>query len=317
MTNKSHRSFICGIKGKYLTQKEISFLKKYKPWGIILFSRNINSINQTKELTNSIKKIFKNKNYPIMIDEEGGRVSRLRKFIDNSIFSAEYFGNLFNRDKKKFNIYYNVYVKQITYLLKLLGININAVPVLDLKRKNFHKIVDDRSFSSNKKIVSIMGDICISHFHKNGVATVMKHIPGHGLAKVDSHKNLPKITKNEDYLVKNDFYTFKNKKSLFAMTGHLLFQKIDPQNNVTHSKKIISLIRNKIKFKSLILTDDLSMKALKDKLDVRVKKSFLAGCNLALHCNGNLSEMVTVAQNSPKLDKFVTKKTSQLIKIIG
>ena len=239
MTNKSHRSFICGIKGKYLTQNEISFLKKYKPWGIILFSRNINSINQTQELTNSIKKIFKNKNYPILIDEEGGRVSRLRKFIDNSIFSAEYFGNLFNKDKKKFNIYYNVYVKQITYLLKLLGININTVPVLDLKRKNFHKIIDDRSFSSNKKIVSIMGDICISHFHKNGVATVMKHIPGHGLAKVDSHKNLPKITKNKDYLVKNDFYTFKNKKTLIAMTGHLLFQKIDPQNNVTHSKKLL------------------------------------------------------------------------------
>ena len=155
MINKSHRSFICGIKGKYLTKNEISFLKKYKPWGIILFSRNINSINQTQELTNSIKKIFKNKNYPIMIDEEGGRVSRLRKFIDNSIFSAEYFGNLFKKDKKKFNIYYNVYVKQITYLLKLLGININTVPVLDLKRKNFHKIVDDRSFSVNKKIVSI------------------------------------------------------------------------------------------------------------------------------------------------------------------
>ena len=177
MTNKSHRSFICGIKGKYLTQKEISFLKKYKPWGIILFSRNINSINQTQELTNSIKKIFKNKNYPIMIDEEGGRVSRLRKFIDNSIFSAEYFGKLFNKDKKKFNIYYNVYVKQISYLLKLLGININTVPVLDLKRKNFHKIVDDRSFSSNKKIVSTMGDICINHFHKNGVATVIKIFP--------------------------------------------------------------------------------------------------------------------------------------------
>ena len=104
MTNKSHRSFICGIKGKYLTKNEISFLKKYKPWGIILFSRNINSINQTQELTNSIKKIFKNKNYPIMIDEEGGRVSRLRKFIDNSIFSAEYFGKLFNKDKKSFEI---------------------------------------------------------------------------------------------------------------------------------------------------------------------------------------------------------------------
>ena len=317
MINKNTRSFICGIKSYKLSKSEIKFLRKYKPWGIILFSRNIKTIKQTQLLTKSLKNILQNPTLPILIDEEGGRVSRLRKFIDNSVFTNKYFGDLYKKDKKKFNLYFDVYVKQISYLLKLLGININTVPVLDLKRKNFHKIVDDRSFSSNKKIVSTMGDICINHFHKNGVATVMKHIPGHGLAKVDSHKNLPKITKNEDYLLKNDFYTFKNKKALIAMTGHLLFRKIDPQNNVTHSKKIISLIRNKIKFKNLILTDDLSMKALKDKLDIRVKKSFLAGCNLALHCNGNLSEMVTVAQNSPKLDKFVSKKTSQLIKIIG
>ena len=101
------------------------------------------------------------------------------------------------------------------------------------------------------------------------------------------------------------------------MTGHLLFHKIDPQNNVTHSKKIISLIRNKIKFKNLILTDDLSMKALKDKLDVRVKKSFLAGCNLALHCNGNFKEMEIVGKNSPIIDKFIYKKTSQFYKILS
>ena len=314
---KRTRAFICGISGHNLKKSEVSFLKKYKPWGIILFSRNIKSINQVQKLTGSIKKIFKNSNYPILIDEEGGRVSRLRKFIDNSIFSAKYFGDLYSKDRKKFDIYFNVYVKQISYLLRLIGININTVPVLDLRRNKSHKIIGDRSYSNDKKTLSKIGDISIEKFHENRVGTVIKHLPGHGLAKVDSHKNLPKINKNKDYLVKNDFYTFKNKKALIAMTGHLLFQKIDPQNNVTHSKKIISLIRNKIKFKNLILTDDLSMKALKDKLDVRVKKSFLAGCNLALHCNGNLSEMVTVAQNSPKLDKFVTKKTSQLIKIIG
>ena len=97
MIIKNHRSFICGVKGKVLSKKEIEFLKKYKPWGIILFKRNIGSIKQTINLTNSIKKIFNNKNYPIMVDEEGGRVSRLRKFIDNSIFTAEYFGNLYKK----------------------------------------------------------------------------------------------------------------------------------------------------------------------------------------------------------------------------
>ncbi len=317
MTIKNHRSFICGVKGKVLSKKEIEFLKKYKPWGIILFKRNIGSIKQTINLTNSIKKIFNNKNYPIMVDEEGGRVSRLRKFIDNSIFTAEYFGNLYKKNINKFNVYYTVYVKQIAYLLRLLGININTVPVLDIKRKKFHKIVDDRSFSTDKKIVSKIGGRCIKLFHSNRVATVIKHIPGHGLAKVDSHKNLPRITRNEQYLIKNDFYPFKNKSSLLAMTGHLLFEKIDPENNATHSKKINKLIRNKIKFKGLIMTDDISMKAIKDKLAISVKKSFLAGCNLVLHCNGNLSEMKIVAQNSPKINQFIIKKTSQLLKIIG
>tara|TARA_Y100000816_G_scaffold230968_1_gene176229 strand:- start:160 stop:1113 length:954 start_codon:yes stop_codon:yes gene_type:complete len=317
MTIKNHRSFICGVKGKVLLKKEIDFLRKYKPWGVILFTRNIGNIKQTINLTNSIKKIFNNKSYPIIIDEEGGRVSRLKKFIDNSIFSAEYFGNLYKRDRKKFDTYYAVYIKQISYLLRLLGININTVPVLDVKRKKFHKIVDDRSFSNDKKIVSKIGDRCIELFHTNRIGTVIKHIPGHGLAKVDSHKNLPIINKNKNYLIKNDFYPFKKKKAYLAITGHLLFKKIDPQNNATHSHKIINLIRNNIKFRGLIMTDDISMKAIKNKLELSVKKSFLAGCNLVLHCNGNLNEMKIVAKNSPILSKFIIKKTSQLTKIIG
>ena len=106
---KRTRAFICGISGHNLKKSEVSFLKKYKPWGIILFSRNVKTINQVQKLTGSIKKIFKNSNYPILIDEEGGRVSRLRKFIDNSIFSAKYFGDLYSKDRKKFDIYFNVF----------------------------------------------------------------------------------------------------------------------------------------------------------------------------------------------------------------
>ena len=317
MINKNHKSFVCGIKGKYLSNKEKRFLIKYKPWGIILFSRNIKSIKQAKILTNSIKKIFKNENYPILIDQEGGRVTRLKKFIDTSIFSAKFFGDLYKKNNKKFEIYFNVYVKQISYLLKTLGININSVPVLDIRRVKSHNVIGDRSYSSNKKIVSKIGDICIEKFHKNRIATIIKHIPGHGLARSDSHKKLPIINQKIEYLLKNDFQTFKNKKSLIAMTCHLLFKNIDRKETVTHSKKIIKLIRNKIGFKNIIITDDLSMKALKYSLEENVKKSFLAGCNLALHCNANLKEMLIVAKNSPKIDNFIVKKTSQLTEIIS
>ena len=317
MINKNHKSFVCGIKGKYLFNKEKRFLIKYKPWGIILFSRNIKSIKQAKILTNSIKKIFKNENYPILIDQEGGRVTRLKKFIDTSIFSAKFFGDLYKKNNKKFEIYFNVYVKQISYLLKTLGININSVPVLDIRRVKSHNVIGDRSYSSNKKIVSKIGDVCIEKFHKNRIATIIKHIPGHGLARSDSHKKLPIINQKIEYLLKNDFQTFKNKKSLIAMTGHLLFKNIDRKETVTHSKKIIKLIRNKIGFKNIIITDDLSMKALKYSLEENVKKSFLAGCNLALHCNANLKEMLIVAKNSPKIDNFIVKKTSQLTDIIS
>ena len=312
-----HRSFICGLKGKYLSDKEKKFLKKYKPWGIILFSRNIKSIQQTQILTSSIKKIFKNENFPILIDEEGGRVSRLRNFIDNSIFTAKYFGDLYKLNNKKFEEYFSVYVKQISYLLRTLGININSVPVLDIRRSKSHNIIGDRSYSSDKKVVSKIGNICIEKFHSNRIATIIKHIPGHGLAKSDSHKKLPIINNKIAYLLKNDFQTFKKKNSLLAMTGHLLFTNIDSINNVTHSKKIIKLIRKKIGYKNLIITDDLSMKALKFSLKENVKKSFLAGCNIALHCNGNLKEMLIVAKNSPKIDNFIIKKTSQLSHIIS
>tara|TARA_B100002052_G_C15837111_1_gene578299 strand:+ start:300 stop:1250 length:951 start_codon:yes stop_codon:yes gene_type:complete len=315
--NKKHKSFICGIKGKYLSINEKKFLIKYKPWGIILFSRNINSIKQTKILTRSIKKLFNNDNYPILIDEEGGRVSRLKKFIDSSIFTAKYFGDLYKTNNKKFEIYFNVYIKQISYLLKTLGININTVPVLDIRRFKSHNIIGDRSYSSNKKIVSKIGDICIEKFHKNRIGTAMKHIPGHGLAKSDSHRKLPIINKKTKYLIKNDFLTFKNKNSLIAMTGHLLFKDIDNAETVTHSKKMVRLIRNKIGFKNILITDDLSMKALKYSLKDNVRKSFLAGCNLALHCNGNLKEMIIVAKNSPYINNFILKKTSQLVDIIS
>ena len=310
------RSFIIGIKSFSLTVQEKDFLRNYKPWGVILFTRNIKNIKQTFKLTSSIRKIFNDKKYPILIDQEGGRVNRLKNLISFDNLTSEFFGNKYINNFKEFKFYYKLFIDKTSYLLRSIGANINTSPVLDLRVKGASNIIGDRSFSADPKIVSKIGDHCIQYYHENGIGTVIKHIPGHGLAKVDSHKFTPIISKKKNYLFKKDFTSFKNKKAFFAMTAHIIFNKIDNKNTVTHSKTLIKLIRNKIRFKNLLISDDLSMKSLKGTLKDNTIKTFNAGCNLALHCNGNFKEMLIVAKNSPLVDKFIIKKTSQFYKIL-
>ena len=313
----NRRSFIIGIKSTILNKKEIFFLKKYKPWGIILFKRNIKTIKQTKKLTNHIKKIFNDTKYPILLDQEGGRVNRLTNFLNNHSSTSEFFGNLYSKDRKIFNVKYNEFITETANHLKLIGVNLNTVPVLDLRLKGSSSIIGDRSFSHDPKVVSRIGDICIENFHKNKIGTIMKHIPGHGLAKVDSHKLTPTIKQNLKYLSKKDFIPFKNKKCLFGMTAHIVYSHIDKVYTATHSKNVIDIIRKKIKFQNILLSDDISMKSLKFSIKDNTIKAFSAGCDLVLHCNGNLKEMKAVATNSPFLNKFIIKKTSQFYKIIS
>ena len=313
----NRRSFIIGIKSTKLSKKEKFFLKKYKPWGIILFTRNIKNLKQTIKLTSSVRGIFKDKNYPILIDQEGGRVNRLKNIISFDNLTSEFFGKKYIQNYKEFRFFYKLFIDKTSYLLNLIGININTVPVLDLRIKGTSSIVGDRSFSNNPKIVSKIGDYCIQHFHENGIGTVIKHIPGHGHAKVDSHHFTPVINKKKNYLINKDFTAFKNKKSLFAMTAHIVFKKIDDKNTVTHSKKIIKIIRNKIGFKNILISDDISMKSLKGSVKKNTIKTFNSGCNLVLHCNGNFREMEIVAKNSPLINKFILKKTSQFYEILG
>ncbi len=313
---KKRRSFIIGIKGQKLSKKEIIFIKKYCPWGVILFSRNIKNLNQIKRLVDSIKNINKDYNFPILIDQEGGRVSRIEKLISSSVFSGSYFEKKFLNDRKNISYYLDVYIDQITHLFRNIGININTCPLLDLKIKGSSSIIGNRAFSNNPNTVYSIGKLFIQKLHKNKIASVIKHIPGHGLAKSDSHFNTPVVNKTLKFLKKNDFAPFKKQKSLFAMTAHIIFKKIDKENTVTHSKKMIQIIRNEIKFKNIIISDDISMKALKHSIAKNTEKAFKAGCNLVLHCNGKMSEMELVAKNSPKLDNFLMKKTLEFYKII-
>ena len=187
------KAFIVGIKSTKLSKKEITFLKKHKPWGIILFSRNIKNHYQTRKLTDSIKEIFKDNKYPILIDQEGGKVNRLKYLISFDNFTSEFFGKIYLKDKKKFNIIYKLFIDKTCYLLNFLGININTVPVLDLRHKGSSTVIGSRSFSKDPEIVSKIGDFSIDHYKKNSICTIIKHIPGHGLAKVDSHKYTPII----------------------------------------------------------------------------------------------------------------------------
>ena len=311
------KPIIFGVKGYRLTNKEKRLFRKTKPWGIILFSRNIKDILQLKILVDDIKKIL-GKKYPILIDQEGGKVSRLNKIIDLRVFSQNFFGEFYNNDKKLFYSFYKIYVDKVCDVLKTVGININTAPVLDVRRKKSHAIIGSRSFSHNPNNVSKLGKLCIDLYKRNGIATVVKHIPGHGMSKCDSHYKTPIIRTTKKELIRKDFKPFKACKSLFAMTAHVIYPAYDPNNTATHSRFIINkIIRKHIKFKGLLISDDISMKSLKYGLQENAVKALEAGCNLVLHCNGNIEEMFKLAKVIPKIDKFTQKKTSHFYKFLG
>ena len=312
------KALIVGIKGIALSRHEVLFLKKQKPWGIILFSRNIKSLDQLKKLVDKIKYIFKDKNYPILIDQEGGRVSRLNKIIDFTIFSQGFFSNLYKKDKFFFNTNFRIYVDLVCQIMNYVGININTIPVLDVLRKNSHSIIGDRSFSSNPDLVSKMGNIYIKSFNMNKIATVTKHIPGHGLSKSDSHKKLQSINIEKNKLINIDFKPFKKCKSYFSMTAHIIYKAYDPNFTATHSKIIVrKVIRKIIGFKGILISDDISMKSLKYGLTNNALMALDAGCNIILHCNGNINEMWKLSKVIPNIDIFTQKKTSQFYKFLG
>ncbi len=311
------KAIIISISGYELTKNEKKIFKKHLPWGVILFKRNIKSFKQLKKLILSIKKITKNKHYPVLIDEEGGDVSRLRNIIDNKLFSQRYFGRIYEDNSSIGEGIYKYYINELCNIFKSLGININTVPVLDKLYSQTNNFLTNRVFSSKIKTIQSLSDICIRAYKSNNISTVIKHIPGHGLSKSDSHRRLPKINKSINFLLKNDFKCFKNTQSKFAMTAHILFDKIDSKDCATHSKKVIkNIIRKKIGFKGIIISDDISMKSLKYSLVKNALKALNAGCNLVLYCEGRSSESLKLLKKIPPIDEFTKKKTSEFYRFL-
>ncbi len=311
-----YKALIVSIKGIRLSKKEEVLFAKEKPWGVILFKRNLKSVKQIKSLIFRIKYLTKNIRFPIIVDEEGENVSRLKDIINHKV-SANFFGNLLEKDETLCLKIYKHYITSISKTLKNLGININTIPVLDVLRKNTNKIIGNRSFSKKKSIVKKLGEATVKYLHSNKVACIIKHIPGHGAAATDSHKVTPKVFLDYKKLNKIDFYPFKKSKAKIAMTAHILYSKIDKKNVATHSKKIIKeIIRKKIGFKGILISDDISMKALKYSLLKNAKKSLEAGCNLVLYCGGNINDNFKLIKSLPYIDKFTLKKTSEIYKFL-
>ena len=289
---------ICGIAGTQLSNEEVSFIKDFAPWGIILFERNCENKEQIKKLTNDLRDISHD-HLPILIDQEGGRVSRLNYPGSIRFESARKFGEILDKDIKLGLNLLSLNATLLAITLKDLGININTIPVLDVLSIGGHEIIGDRAYSDKKEVVSEAGRIVIESLSNNGVAPVMKHIPGHGRAAVDSHFDLPLVESKSNELENNDLYPFlKNKNIDLAITAHIIYKAYDPEQPATLSKKVISnVIRNNIGFKGLLITDDISMKAIKIPLEDAAVRALECGCNLVLHCNGNMSELKSIARN--------------------
>ncbi len=310
------KAIIISIKGQKLTKLEKQLIKKENPWGIILFRRNIKSFNQIKKLTIEIKKLSNDNKFPILIDEEGSSVTRLKNILNHNLNPYD-FGNLYNIDKKIAITLYKNYLKSLCSNLKKIGINVNTIPVLDVLRKNTSNVIGKRSFSKNKKIVQTLGEITIKECHSQKIISVIKHLPGHGCSSIDSHFKLPNVTLSEKSLNKVDFYPFKSTTAKLGMTAHILYSKIDSKNVSTFSRRIIqNIIRKKIGFKGILMSDDISMKALKYDLITNAKKSLSAGCNLILYCSGNIRDNFKLIKSVPYIDKFTSKKTSEIYKIL-
>ena len=312
------KAAIVSISGSVLSKKEITIIKKEKPWGIILFKRNIISEKQLINLTRSIKETIKDKKYPILIDEEGGKVSRLSNFLDNSLYNQKYFGDIYKANKIVGRNFYRTYINYLSKILTKVGININTSPVLDLIKKNTHKIIGNRSYSTNPFIANEMGKLCVKFYKDNKIGTVIKHIPGHGGASTDSHFTLPRVNTSLEIFKKKDFKCFKNTSSFFTMTAHILYTRIDNKNNATHSSRIIKkIIRKEIGFKGILISDDISMKALKYDIIKNAHLAIKAGCNLVLYCAGNTLEMEKLLKKMPYIDNHTLKKTSEFYKFLS
>lgn len=294
---------IFGCAGLSLTAEEKSFYRDRDPVGFILFARNVESPDQVRRLTDALRETVQRDDAPILIDQEGGRVARLKPPHWRQPPPAELFGKMYAKNAQAGIQAARLNAAVIGAELLDLGINVDCLPLIDLRFDGAHDIIGDRAFSDDPDVVATLGRAAAEGLIDAGVLPVIKHIPGHGRAVVDTHEALPTVDTALDDLRATDFRPFKALSDMpIAMTAHIVYSAVDPLFPATTSPTLIEdIIRGEMGFDGLLLSDDLSMKALKGGLEDRARDAVGAGCDIALHCNGDMTEMRAVAAGTPAL----------------
>jgi beta-N-acetylhexosaminidase len=296
------KAFICGLAGDKITDPERDFLTKHQPYGVILFARNCKNPAQVKALCADIKSCLTQPNPHILIDQEGGRVARLKPPHWRAYPPAKYFADMPNQAEAAALTALNAQI--LGDELRAHGITMDCAPVADILHADCHDIIGDRAFGVDAAQVAHLALAQAEGLLRAGILPIIKHIPGHGRAKADSHLELPVVDAPLKTLEKTDFQAFKTLRHLpIAMSAHIIFTALDAALPATISPIVMRYIRDEIGFDGLIMSDDISMKALQGSLASLTEKILAAGCDLVLHCNGNMDEMHEIATHCPLMDK--------------
>lgn len=297
-------AFISGVEGTELHPHERDFFASSAPLGLILFARNIESEDQVKRLVGDVRDAVGAEEFWVLIDQEGGRVQRLRSPFFPELPAARRYTELYKRDPRKAQLAAYEIGKLMGARLLDLGINMNCAPCLDAAQEGAHDIIGDRSFGLDVEEIVLLARRQAQGHLAAGALPVIKHIPGHGRATADSHLDLPVVDAPKAELKSVDFEPFRQLSEMpVAMTAHVVYSAIEPEKPASTSWRMINdIIRNEIGFEGFLMCDDVSMEALEGSIGERTKSVLSAGCDGALHCNGKFEEMEQVAENSPTLD---------------
>jgi len=313
------RAFICGCSSTVLTADEEAFIRQSDPWGLILFKRNVADRAQMRALTDRFRELTGRTDAAVLIDQEGGRVQRMAADHWPAYPSAARLAATATDPVAQVR---NVFLaaRLIAHDLAEVGVNVDCLPVLDLPVPGSHAIIGDRAYGEDPETVARLGRAAAEGLIAGGVLPVFKHVPGHGRARADSHLELPTVETSREELERSDFAPFRANADLpVAMTAHVVFKAIDPDRPATLSPIVVNeIIRGFIGFDGLLMSDDLSMKALAGTFRDRARALFAAGVDIALHCNGDLAEAGEVAAEAPELSGKARERAEKaLARIAG
>jgi beta-N-acetylhexosaminidase len=293
---------IFGLSGEALTDEERGFFREVDPAGYILFKRNITNRDQVRALTDDLRGISGRADLAILIDQEGGRVARMQPPIWPTFPSAARFDALYRIAPMSAIEAARSNAEAVALTLSEVGINVNCMPVLDVRQKDTHDAIGDRSLGHDPVQVASLGRAVLRGLAQGGVVGVVKHIPGQGRASVDSHHDLPRVTATADELEADLLPFIRLNDAPMAMTGHIVFDAWDSARCSTLSPIVIEqIIRGRIGFDGLLMSDDLYMDALEGSIADRAAASLAAGCDVALVCHGSVEDMAAVAEALPDL----------------